>query len=794
MFRSILFGVAVPLLTIAAASGDTGAAVPPLSTPSSAHDVARFGAKGDGVADDTDAIQAAVQAAVESRSSLHLKGGHWGHMVNGFNIWAVPEVVFPKGHYRITRPIVFTVPIHLRSLGEVTVEQANPDHEIFYFHSTARHRVEGFSFVGGKTQLRFWTNNLGPAEINVFNCTFTRSGGYAVECQSYTETKFTGTDRELDHTKPWAPYGVEWSNGRPTLQPNKGENLGEWFNSTLFVISDSEFIDCAGAADLQCDDTSLRNCRITGGGRHGLPMLNLPSGMANLVNIKGILRPEKERAPYWIEGGGILSGDHLDFDTEGGQGVDFIRVSRSPKPVSITIGGFCINIRNSRIKAAGGANNALCWLSKGNQPSLLSLTNVTETTGRPVEAIRWELPPDEEMLHALIPPNNALVPRTWFRVRLSGNSANISTPLPETITALEEKAIPHEAIERSFLPELEWTSADLEREARPVIYAVDFGLKAASNQEVDEIISRIFKEASQKGDSVVIFPPGLYRFATPVTLPQRVVVKAEGRVIFSAKDPGQTLFEGKGIEQALFKGCFFEGGKDGVDVKSTPDAKARVAFEDCSFVNQTGVGIRYFSGKEGAENRGEISIRGGVFAGHQALVTNASKAQIKEAWLVNDPRLNHRAFIENHGGRMRIEGNLMNPTLWDGKRGKRPEAIKEWKQSRNTRWIDNYGSLYALNNRFGGESGGMANIVNYSDQGTLYMAGGSSRFFNGLSQRGMVNLEKAPRLLVMENISSVPVSADGNVAIIFKKGEKLNEEMVFVSGVLSPFLPPSRQP
>ncbi|HWL51908.1 MAG TPA: glycosyl hydrolase family 28-related protein [Chthoniobacteraceae bacterium] len=751
-------------------------------------DVTAYGAKGDGITDDTAAIQRAIQAALKHTQPLNARGGHWGNLRSGFNIRAIAEVTFPEGHYRTTRPIVVTAPLYLRGIGKTVIEQDDSSSDIFYFHGNTHHSVKGLSFVGGKVQLKFWTNNLGPAEISVLNCTFTRSLDYAVECQSYTETLFSGTAHELNHTRPWAPYLVEWEGTRPKLTPNTSGKLSEWFNSTLLVLADSRFIDCAGAVNLQCDDIVLRDCRISGGGRPGQPLLNLPGGMTSIRNLKGSLASTDEDGPYWIEGGGILFGDNLDLDNEGERGVDFIRVSHLSSPVSLSIGGFCINIRNSRVKAAGGKSNALCWLSKGNQPNLLSLVNITETTGRPMQAIRWEAPPGEEALHALLPPNNPPALPTWFRVCLSGNSANISAELPELVATLLEEPVPADALKRSFLPELEWSARTISQKGdRPVINAVNFGLNATTDQETDEVIARVFQEAAKAGDSVVLLPAGLYRLSKTVALPPRVIVKAQGCAIFTASEPDMTLFQGKEVEQVVFEGCVFLGGKEAINLSSAPTIVARVGFEDCSFADQTSTAIRYFSGKKNAGNLGQISVRGGVFATHQALITNASRAQIKESWLINDPRLSDQAFIENHGGTMRLEGNLANPTLWDGKRHKRPVSITQWKHSRDVRWIDNHGSLYLANNRFGGESGGMANVVNYSASGTLYMGGGSTRFHNGLTRHGMINLEEAPELIVLENISSIPVPVDGKVAIAPARPVKAKEGTLFATGVLAPF-------
>jgi hypothetical protein len=246
------------------------------------------------------------------------------------------------------------------------------------------------------------------------------------------------------------------------------------------------------------------------------------------------------------------------------------------------------------------------------------------------------------------------------------------------------------------------------------------------------------------------------------------------------------IFAAPHAQALAFKNCDFDGGKNGLNINSDDNQKARIAFDNCSFYDQPENGIQLLAGKgeTGEQNQTELWTQGGIFANVHAVKTNAAHSQLDAFWAINDPHLNDDAFIKNLGGAMRVQAMLGNPTLWQGKRGKTPANITDWQLSKNTCWIENWRKLYSLDNRFGGESGGMCNVVNRAADGTVYIGGGQTRFYNGVTRKAVLYLAKEPRLTVLRDISSVPIRVEDSWVVMNTDGsDGSNNSHVIVRGV-----------
>lgn len=743
------------LAVIGPALSTTPYVSPALSTASI--NVKDYGAKGDGIADDTKAIQTAVNAANEQSQKWQVRVRHWGSLANGILDNPHAEIVFPPGTYRISNPIVFRRSSSLRGIGTAIIEQTVPSNDSFYFHGMMRSSVENLHFNGGKTQLRFYTANLGTARIAVQRCTFSNSTGYAVQCRSYTKERLTGED--WNRSRPWAPYEVEWVEGTPQITASNADGLTHWYNSTAINIANCRFENVMQAADLSGDTLTIRDCEVTTNPQMEGAIFNL-AGKVHLYRIKGMARLNANKHQYWIRTMSILSVRDCVFDTDSPQGIGLLRSYQRPVSSAVVI-------ENTHVKSAGSREGAVVWIAKDTQPNILSINGVTEISGQPVKAVTWEVMPDAQSLEKIKEQPTTARSDYIYKLQIAGNSTSIDNGTPPVFSTLMLSPVPATAIEATFVPQLSWDYNTLEMQVlatSKVFQATEYGVDQDPKTDDTAAIKKLFAAAAKQDNALIIFPAGVFIISDTIELPPNAITRAAGVASFTMKDAQKDLFSVRNAKTLAFKNCDFSGGRNGLNIHSERSTKTHIAFDNCSFYDQSENGIRALAGagEIGEPNQMELWHQGGIFATMRAITTNASHAQLAIFWGMNDPRLNDDAFIRNLGGKMRVEAMLGNPVLWQGKRSKIPASIQNWQFSKNTRWIDNWGQLYSLDNRFGGESGGVCNIYNRSTDGMVYVGGGVTRFYNGVTRKSLLYLEQTPRFAVLNGITGRPLQVESD--------------------------------
>ena len=229
-----------PTRVMASRRGATAAPPPPLG-PDCVY-VRDHGARGDGVHDDTDAIQAAVNASAHSLREATIFNYPRGSSNRVQEDDTGPAVCFGPGDYRITRTIELSPNFgygpagapDVRGYGTPNVWLNSTTQDIFTVASQHWWRFSGMSLVGGRHQLHIGNNNSDQAIILVSECMFSESAGAAVHLLAPSDTVKPHGGNGLGPQRPGPPGCEGWPQGCA------------WRGSfsTQFTLRDSKFILC----------------------------------------------------------------------------------------------------------------------------------------------------------------------------------------------------------------------------------------------------------------------------------------------------------------------------------------------------------------------------------------------------------------------------------------------------------------------------------------------------------------------------------------------------------------------
>lgn len=183
---------------------------------------APFGAVGDGIADDTAAIQAAFDYIDAQTISGPTSSGDLTTSYSGTS----PALFFPKGVYKVSSTI--NLGAYLDVFGEdAIITMTNPNLDIFTCE-VYQFRMKGLQFVGGRRHLDLYNENINSTMIDISCCQFFLSSSYAIK------TRAIG-----------GPPGSEWT------------HLSAEAN-----IHKCRFISCYNTLDNVCDSMVISNTWI----------------------------------------------------------------------------------------------------------------------------------------------------------------------------------------------------------------------------------------------------------------------------------------------------------------------------------------------------------------------------------------------------------------------------------------------------------------------------------------------------------------------------------------------------
>ena len=155
-------------------------------SPEADLNVRLFGAKGDGVTDDSAAFTAAgremtLRAARQAR--------RWGNRnrenISGSLEGPRPRIFVPKGRYLLKNTSFFEKDLMVVGEDGAEIVSENASMDSFYVWGAYRVRIENLTFIGGRHQLFIETLNRESANLQITRCIFRESSDVAIYSPSF---------------------------------------------------------------------------------------------------------------------------------------------------------------------------------------------------------------------------------------------------------------------------------------------------------------------------------------------------------------------------------------------------------------------------------------------------------------------------------------------------------------------------------------------------------------------------------------------------------------------------------
>ena len=689
-----------------------------------------FGAKGDGISDDSDAIQRALLAAGGSDATRFM---YWA--------WtAAPEVYFPEGTYLVSRTLL--VPAcggakaesnHINLRGEkATLKQIDPDRDILYFRLAHRNLVEGLTFEGGKRQLKIWSRNKDRARVTIRDCTFRNSSGYAIDDQLRIDPE--AEPRNWYHNV-LEPYAIEFrDDGLPMLTPvDESRYPMCLFVSTGMRISRCAFERCRQVLSVWADWALMDHCTIETHPDMDGPAIRCGAALM-LEEVTGLARVTPGRRQWWItldprkqpSGRVSLDMQHVRLATDAKAGWCAVR---NEAPFS---GGCHVSIiaDNCEFQSAGSRENSLIYLVE--PPNLISVRNSRETSGRKVNILGCANPWEEDALHRLSPEAFSFV--------LDDHNENLVANLPETMQPLADQPLPGAVAQRFEERPATVTPAGTREGIESHLSVVDYGAEGTGREDD----SGAFREAlaaagSRSGLVEVLIPAGMYYLERPVELPPRVVVRGVGQAALSVPSGrAGAIFRAPGAKHIAVQNLHFFDCEQALDISTVPTAHSEILVENCRFHRNRGWAITCLSGTGATAETNQTTLRVSdcSFSLSPVLQQNVQYARVDNAWVTTDPSppdADSAVFVNKGFLHLHTLLGVPRPT------------------ERDMRWVDNHGRVLLDHCRFGGEGGGLPMVVNFAAKGEVLIQG-SWIFCRGNPKRvTIVDCEEIPELIALRS-------------------------------------------
>lgn len=689
------------------------------------YNVKDYGAKGDGITDDTDAIQRAADAARRERNKANLVFGIHRYERTHRNT-TQGEIFLPAGKYIISRAILMDNAMVIKGEKGTVIVQKDPSQDILFMHYTSFSRAENIAFEGGNIQIHHWTNNLDQAGLRIVNCTFNGAGTAGIKSTMYRykdkkqkylsradEVAF-GTLQDLNAS----PFNIKRENGKVIYERIAAERLKEFENSTNAVIDNCSFSNNRENIFINADGIIIRNCRfVTAGAESGRSISTAGRGRVENSTFHFTGTPGKEQYAIVHRDGALLLKD-LKVTSENNVPVNFVRTMAHQRSSLLRLKNISCNVRDAVVSVAAKT-----------QPRLLLLENVTHCGKNTVQAINFDLMPDEAWMkmwakrerdiHISHDPTRPPLPQNghFFRIVTGGNSSNIKLTLSPDLQKI------HETIPENFVVKEvpRGTAPDI---SGKVICATDLGadtLDAAKDETAK--LKAYIAEAQKHSGSILKIPAKWIKVSDTFEITKDMKLTSAGVGGIVGMNDNKPVFRVSGNANLVLKDTIFRGGRNIVDFSNGCTGKIWV--ENC---------IAYDS-KEAMFHAANspaavLVVLDGLFFTPYLYRGNARQALFDSAWLSSAPDIprgqysKDYAFVKSDGGLVQWKNILTVPYYF--RRVPMNKIWKIWDESLNGhfRWVDTSAEFRSYDVRYGGEWGGITPVYLHGRSASAYLEGG----------------------------------------------------------------------
>ena len=679
-----------------------------------------FGATGDGVTDDTAAIQKAADAVVGNGrpQDAHCETRFCNAMIDRPS----PALVFPAGTYRVSGPVVFNRNAVLLGEKGAKIVNVSSDRETFYFRDAHRLIVEGLAFEGGAVHLRQWTRNRDVSYFHVSGCIFRGASRTAVISDSF---KLYRGIPEPGKNECCEPVDLtQGEDGLYSLVPRDELQMTPYNNSTLIIVERCLFEDNATAFRGYSDGVTLRSCAFRAPVGAKTPQIR--AGTRGTLGVEMYFRDMKFEFPGpSVPGRAAIAfdGGKLHVESSSIRADGDLAVVRSISHAGDYYSASVLDLRDVLLDNGAGPVLSIEGPWFPNRMSVAALRSSSRTKRR---VFAFDTEPDEAFLNDL--------PTAALHLRF--------IPTEHCVTIVTE-----DVDERVFDCRVPSVLSDLVRKPGPSVRR-DYGCRSGAQFARDLPSGEVFRDntmgalrrtdepddtekfaalvakAAAAGGGVIELPAKWIGISRGFRLPPNTLVSCRGRAALELKnDGGATCVVPEGAD-VVFRNVMFVSGGCAIASRAT---KGRVRAIGCSFYGQKGPSIRLEADEPASfvcEMTGGQAYTPYLYRGNAKFTMDAFWYQESVAYPKEETSKSYSSMVNLEGGEMRLREMLGVPVYFHffGKEHMSDETNHDAMRG-DYRWVDNHGALISYCSRYGGEYGGLTPVYHYG-QARTYMYGG----------------------------------------------------------------------